>query len=105
MPVTTAAGAETVSRNSIATWLDSNVTPVVAAAVTSTVAVDNKTSVVTKVEAGSVFPVPVKVLVKFPIVATLSVGVMVDGGIIELSFDVKTIVVVLIKVEAALVVL
>jgi hypothetical protein len=37
-------------------------------------------------------------------VATLSLGVMVDGGIIELNIDVTTIVVVLLKVEAALVV-
>lgn len=57
-----------------------------------------------EVEAGNVFPVAVKVLVRFPLVATLKVGVMVDGGITELNIDVMTIVVVLLKVEAALVV-
>jgi hypothetical protein len=102
--VTIAAGDETVTRIVTWAWLDSNVTAVVAAAVTSEVVVDDETSVVKKVEVGSVFPVTVKVIVKFPFVATLLVGVMVDGGTIELKVDVATIVIVLLKVEAALVV-
>jgi hypothetical protein len=104
MLVTTAAAAGDVTRNGTWTWLDSKVTAVVAAAVTSVVAGDDRTSVVTEVEAGSIVPMSVKVLVKFPFLVTLSVGVMVDGGIIELNVDVTTIVVVLLKVEAALVV-
>jgi hypothetical protein len=104
MLVTTAAWGENVTRNGTWTGVDSNVTPVVARAVSSAVAVDDRTSVITEVEAGNVFPVLVIVLVRFPIVTTLLVGVMVNGGITELYIDVMTIVVVLLKVEAALVV-
>jgi hypothetical protein len=49
-------------------------------------------------------PVTVEAIVKFPFVATLVLGVMVDGGTIEVKIDVATIVIVLLKVEAALVV-
>ena len=104
MFVTVTAGSRVVTGNGTGTSLDSNVTPVVAGAVASALAVDDRTSVVMKVEAGNVFPEGVTVIVTFPVVARLSVGVMVDGGIIELNVDVTTIVVMLIKVEAALVV-
>jgi hypothetical protein len=104
MPVSTTAGSGVVRGTGTRISLDSNVTPVVPGAVTSAAAVDVRTSVITKVEAGSVVPAEVKIIVTFPVMATLSVGVIVDGGIIELYIDVTTIVVVLVKVEAALVV-